>query len=232
MLFKIIEIFVCSLTNMKHWRPIESNPEVLTEFARQLGLKDSLNFHDILAFEDWALEMIPQPVAGVLFLYKLNESEQLNEIDNPSMTPPFFLPQTVGNACGTVALIHLLAHLIDNSVDGQVDPNGWVGRFLNDCVKDSYNARAIKFENNIEIETLHRGAERQGQSAEEEDEVDTHFICFVEKDQQVWELDGRKSAPKCWGPCEDFLKKVVDVVKKEFIDKNPGELRFALQALA
>ena len=58
--------------------PIESNPEVMNPFALMIGttgdytiylginIKDYC-FHDLLGFEDWAFEMIPKPVLGVVF---------------------------------------------------------------------------------------------------------------------------------------------------------------------
>lgn len=39
--------------------PIESNPEVMNEYASKLGWPtELLAFHDVLSTDDWALEMV------------------------------------------------------------------------------------------------------------------------------------------------------------------------------
>jgi hypothetical protein len=48
----------------RDWLPIESNPGVMTRYARKLGLPITLKYYDLLSTEEWALEMIPKPVRG------------------------------------------------------------------------------------------------------------------------------------------------------------------------
>jgi ubiquitin carboxyl-terminal hydrolase L3 len=51
--------------------PLESNPEVINQFIAKMGLKtESFAFTEMLSTEEWALEMIPQPALGILFLYE------------------------------------------------------------------------------------------------------------------------------------------------------------------
>ena len=60
----------------KRWFPLESNPEVMTLYAGRLGLDVSssgLWFHDLLSTEDWAREMVPKPVLGVLMLFPIKD---------------------------------------------------------------------------------------------------------------------------------------------------------------
>ena len=40
------------------WLPIESNPAVMDEYTHRLGLPASFTFHDVVATEEWALEMV------------------------------------------------------------------------------------------------------------------------------------------------------------------------------
>lgn len=57
--------------------PLESNPEVINEFIQKMGLKTELfSFTEMLSTEEWALEMIPQPVLGILFLYEVTPVQQ------------------------------------------------------------------------------------------------------------------------------------------------------------
>lgn len=62
-----------------NWMPLESNPEVMNPFAAGIGANiwrlilslginiEQFCFHDLLGFEEWAFEMIPKPVLGVVF---------------------------------------------------------------------------------------------------------------------------------------------------------------------
>jgi hypothetical protein len=77
-----------------------------------MGLDTSiLQFHDVMSTEDWALEMIPRPVVGVLMLYPIKDTteehrrEEDNKIKESGQTlsnEVYYMKQTVGNACGTV----------------------------------------------------------------------------------------------------------------------------------
>ena len=51
--------------------PLESNPEVINAFIAKMGLKTELfAFTEMLSTEEWALEMIPKPALGILFLFE------------------------------------------------------------------------------------------------------------------------------------------------------------------
>jgi ubiquitin carboxyl-terminal hydrolase L3 len=65
-------------SNDDNWKPLESNPEVMNTYATKIGSAypsnpslglntEKYTFQDLLGFEDWAYEMIPQPVIGVVF---------------------------------------------------------------------------------------------------------------------------------------------------------------------
>ena len=64
-------------------------------------------------------------------------------------------------------------------------------------------------------------------------EVDTHFMALVHVNHKLYELDGRKDGPVCHGDTtqECLLKDACRVVK-EFMDRDPGEVRFSIIALA
>ena len=46
--------------------------------------------------------------------------------------------------------------------------------------------------------------------------MDTHFISFVQKEGVIWELDGRREGPVCWGKGstegKEWVNKVVEVI--------------------
>lgn len=87
-----------------------------------------------------------------------------------------------------------------------------------------------------------------------QDDVDLHFIAFVEKEGHLYELDGAKEFPINHGPIssdkllevhflntefklncfliKNILKKSTCEVVKKLIDLNPEEVRFNLIGLA
>ena len=86
---------------------LESNPDVITQYAKKLGLDTSkIQFCDILSTEDWALEMVPKPVHAVLLVYPIKPAtdfrnfEQFEKItvSGQQLSPDtYFMKQTVPN---------------------------------------------------------------------------------------------------------------------------------------
>ena len=59
------------------WFPLESNPQLINKYISKLGFDTSLyEFTDVFSTEDWAMDMIPQPVAAVIMLYPLSEKQE------------------------------------------------------------------------------------------------------------------------------------------------------------
>tara|TARA_A100001015_G_C14978367_1_gene708328 strand:- start:9 stop:212 length:204 start_codon:yes stop_codon:yes gene_type:complete len=49
----------------------------MNKYASNLGLDTSIySFQDVLATEDWALEMVPKPVVGVVMLYPISSNQE------------------------------------------------------------------------------------------------------------------------------------------------------------
>lgn len=56
----------------KRWFPLESNPEVMNAYVAQLGFPThAFRFCDVHSTDEWALEMVPSPVLGVLMLFPI-----------------------------------------------------------------------------------------------------------------------------------------------------------------
>ena len=54
---------------------MESNPEVMSSYMKSLGFPTHIaDFYDLMALEDWALQMIPQPVVALLLNFSINEN--------------------------------------------------------------------------------------------------------------------------------------------------------------
>lgn len=94
----------------KQWIPLESNPEVLTKFGHKLGLSPLLKLCDVFGLD--LLDMVPAPRFAVILLFPMTEkilraaAESSADVHTAGENAPFFCKQTIGNACGTIALLH------------------------------------------------------------------------------------------------------------------------------
>eukprot|EP01034_Spumella_vulgaris_P034999 gene34999-43157_t len=84
-----------------------------------------------------------------------------------------------------------------------------------------------------EIEEVHEETAMEGQSEVPEEDVNTHFVCFSVVDGHLYQFDGRKPYPINHGASsqETLLEDACRVVK-EFMARDPDEVRFTIVALA
>ena len=228
------------------WFPLESNPPLLNSYISKLGFDTSkYQFVDVFSTEDWALDMVPQPVAAVIMLYPITEPQEAYRAREKSETIPnqtvsdkvWFTAQRIGNACGTIGILHALANISTSDTEC-IKKGSWLDRFYASCPRSLSPAdKAAVLENDKEIETMHDNATaddaNQTGRGELDDDVNTHFVALVSVDGGLYELDGRKVAPIRHGSTEEstFLKDACGVVDK-FMKRDPGELRFTIVALA
>ncbi|CBZ52659.1 hypothetical protein NCLIV_024470 [Neospora caninum Liverpool] len=253
------------------WLPLEADPLLFAQYVNALGGPTSaavehggetekkheghealLSFEDVLSLEDWAVDMIAHPTVAVLLLFPITEAtekarkeQEKQEATSKHLENIWFTKQTVGNACGTVALLHCIANLPRDKFPLQ--PGQFLEHFLKETADLSPDARAKLLETDRSLANSHKTFETKGQSAvpTPESDVDTHFVAFVcGGNGHLIELDGRRAAPVDHGPIGEegttleavaqsqrLLKKAVSVIKKEFVDRCPGELRFQIIAV-
>ncbi|EPR62495.1 ubiquitin carboxyl-terminal hydrolase UCHL3 [Toxoplasma gondii GAB2-2007-GAL-DOM2] len=250
------------------WLPLEADPLLFAQYVNELGgpvaaavehggetekrhegHEALLSFEDVLALESWAAEMVAHPTVAVLLLFPITEAtekgrrEQDKQTAGQSLNNVWFTKQTVGNACGTVALLHCLANLPREKFPLQ--PNRFLEHFLKETADLSPEQRAKVLETDRSLASAHKSFEQQGQSAvpPRESDVDTHFVAFVFHEGHLVELDGRRATPVDHGAVEGgatledaarnqrLLKMTLNVIQKEFVEKCPGELRFQVIAV-
>ena len=143
----------------------------------------------------------------------------------------YYMYQYANNACGTVGILHSILNLIEKHTD-LVKPESFIHKFYKETNDKTPKERGEQLVQSHSIEEAHKKAVEKGETQVEE-EVNTHFICFVEKDGDLYELDGRKEFPINHGPTsvENILKDACREVKK-FMDRDPDELRFTTLVLA
>lgn len=223
-----------------NWVPLESNPDVLTRFARALGLPDGWCFSDVWSPDPDVLAFVPAPRHAVVFLFPLSpailekDAERAKSAVAPSADAPapYFCRQTIGNACGTIALLHSVV----NAADALALRTGSFFEQFFALTKDmSATERAAALESDESLNNAHAEFASQGQTEapSAEDKVDLHFVAFVEKGGILYELDGRKEAAVSHGPCkqEDLLPAACSAIKSCFMAADPNEHRFTILAL-
>ncbi|KAG5601350.1 hypothetical protein H5410_032720 [Solanum commersonii] len=254
-----------STGSKKRWLPLEANPDVMNQFLWGLGVPaNEAECCDVYGLDEELLEMVPKPVLAVLFLYPLtsqSEEERIKQdsetkVQDPSSTV-YYMKQTVGNACGTIGLLHAIGNITSQikltegsfldkffKSTSSLDPMQ-VLIFAIEVSGQSHHSshpmlihsgtnlqRALFLENDREMEVAHSVAATAGDT-EATDDVNTHFICFTCVDGQLYELDGRRAGPITHGASSpnSLLKDAARVIKK-IIEKNPDSINFNVIAIS
>ena len=225
----------------QRWFPLESNPQLMNDYVNKLGFDTNLyEFCDVYSTEDWALAMVPQPVAAVVLLYPLTDQQESfrnqDKLALDQLNTLWFTKQRIGNACGTIGLLHALQNAPD--AVRVYRPHSWLAQFDADTpVPLDPVAKAERLEGDDTIATLHDQATSSETNATQRGSIDeeliTHFIALVHRHGRLYELDGRKEAPVDHGPTtqETLLVDSVKVIQS-FMQRDPGEMRFTILALA
>eukprot|EP00455_Lapot_gusevi_P012231 TRINITY_DN1574_c0_g1_i1.p1 TRINITY_DN1574_c0_g1~~TRINITY_DN1574_c0_g1_i1.p1 ORF type:complete len:252 (-),score=129.91 TRINITY_DN1574_c0_g1_i1:78-803(-) len=223
----------------KLWLPLESNPDLMNNYVRGLGMNGNFQFHDVYGTDPELLGMVPQPVLAVMLLFPITEqseaaaaAEKANIEANGQVVDPalYYMKQTVGNACGTVAMLHAV---MNNYEILSFEEEKFFAKFHAATKNMTPDERAAALEVNDDIEVEHQAVASQGESRVEDIEnVNLHFIAFVHVNGSLYELDGRKAFPINHGPttADTLLTDAVQVVR-QFIDRDPENVRFNMVAL-
>ena len=164
--------------------------------------------------------------------------------------------QTIHNACGLYGLLHAVSNRPARDFIGRsfsriftrgivfvpltidLEPKSALATLLQQCMSLPPKGRAEALEASLELEEAHRKAALQGQSNVPEDataEVDYHYVCFVNTNGHVYELDGDKQGPINKGSIpveEDVLGEQGLRIIREFILQGSGQNQnFSLMAL-
>jgi len=224
------------------WVPLESNPEVLNRFMRKLGVPSDWELVDVYGLDPELLAFLPSPVVAMILLFPINEKyetyreqeeEEVN-IKGQEVSPKvYFMKQTIGNACGTVALLHSILNNKDHiPFDGS---NGRLQKFLESTSNMKPDEIAKFMETDSSIRSVHEETALEGQTEapSSQERTNLHFVSIVHRDGSLYELDGRKPFPINHGSSSDetFLNDAA-VVCKRFMERDPNELHFSMLALA
>ncbi|XP_037911693.1 ubiquitin carboxyl-terminal hydrolase isoform X1 [Hermetia illucens] len=223
---------------MTTWLPMESNPDVMSSYIHKLGVSKDWSLIDVVGLDEELLEWVPKPVKALILLFpcseayeKYRDAEDEKLKQNPPKYPDdlFYMKQCVHNACGTIALVHSLANNKDVLLKGE----GILQNYLQKAEPLTHEERGRKLEADEAFTIAHQEVAQQGQTTVNlDDEVDHHFIALVNKGGHIYELDGERSGPVDHGETseDNFLKDAARVCK-EFMARDPDEMRFTVIAL-
>ncbi|GFP96792.1 ubiquitin carboxyl-terminal hydrolase isozyme l3 [Phtheirospermum japonicum] len=209
----------------------------MNQFIWGLGVApDEAECFDVYGLDEELLDMVPKPVLAVLFLYPLtsqSEEERIQQDSAVKLQEPssgvYFMKQTVGNACGTIGLLHAVGNITSKI---KLVERSYLDNFFKATAEMDPSERATFLENDREMEVAHSVAATAGDT-EASDNVNTHFICFTCVNGQLYELDGRRAAPISHGASSatTLLQDAAKVIEK-IIQKNPDSINFNVIAIS
>ncbi|ODV90322.1 hypothetical protein CANCADRAFT_2052 [Tortispora caseinolytica NRRL Y-17796] len=233
---------------MKYFVPLECNPDVFNRLAHSMGVPDSMEFVDVYSLSQDMLEFVPRPAHALILVFPVSpayeEYRHTQDADRPEYSlcgdqeDALWFKQTIGNACGTYALIHA-------SLNGDVQKSLIPGSFFENLLKQAAPAdplhRTEILEQSKELETLHSNVAQSGdtEAPAADSSIDLHYVCFTKsaKTGHIFELDGRRKGPIDLGPLEspehDVLSSEVTTHVQAFIDRESasGNPNFSMIAL-
>ncbi|XP_071787266.1 ubiquitin carboxyl-terminal hydrolase isozyme L3-like [Asterias amurensis] len=184
--------------------------------------------------------MVPQPVVALIVLFpkgdkiKSAEAELCAKIEKESQKVSedvYFMKQTIGNACGTIGVLHAV---LNNQDGGDFKLEGILAEFSEKTKGLDAAERGASLESDVGICEAHSSSAQEGQTAapSAEESVKPHFIALVHTDGALYELDGCKPFPINHGvtSAENFLKDSAAVCKK-IMAIDPTEMNFNIMAL-
>jgi ubiquitin carboxyl-terminal hydrolase L3 len=205
----------------------------MNKYVKSLGIYDSWQFMDVWGLDPELLLVLPRPICAVLLLYPLNEkTESIKFGEEDTKSGLYFIKQTIGNACGTIGIIHALCNNADRL---GFDKEKHLNQFFGDTKDLTPEERGKYLETDSAFGDAHDQSAHEGQTiAPSRDErIDLHFVAFIHHGGKLYELDGRRDAPVCHGPTtEDTLLEDSAEVVKKFMARDPDNLNFTVVALA
>lgn len=180
------------------------------------------------------IALIPAPIEAFLLLFPVSENYEKARIEEESRLKGqnvsdkvVYFKQTIGNACGTIGLLHSLFNANIKLKDGSP-----LALLRKKTVGLDAAASAKVLETDDTLAEAHADIAVQGQTAapDAEEHVNLHYAALVKVDGDIYELDGRKTAPINHGKVTDFVADAVKIIKG-FMERDPDDVQFNLIAL-
>lgn len=211
------------------WNTIESDPAVFTELLEAAGVK-GLQLEELYDLGD---ESIPADVFGLFFLFKWQKGRSEAPPDADGADGPIFLQQVIPNACGTIALLHVLLNCPGLDIGDVLTNFRDFVRFL--PPEDRGTALASCDPIRIAHNSFARPEPFVSDEREAGDDDDAfHFVAYTAIGESVYEFDGLQAGPKLLGkttPGERWVAVARQHLQERIHEYSASEIRFNLLAL-
>ncbi|XP_049848690.1 uncharacterized protein LOC126316442 [Schistocerca gregaria] len=217
------------------WALIESDPGVFTELIESLGVK-GVQVEECWECSEEELQR-HKPVYGIIFLFKYGGETKGIQIPQPKYVGDvpnlFFANQVINNACATQAILSILMNIKDTN---SVDLGPMLTEFKKNVADLPSKIKGVAIGNHEEIRKVHNNFHRTESITVTKEALHSediyHFISYVPFEGHLYELDGLKSVPIDWGEVteEDWLAKVIQIIKTRISRYQEGEIHFSLMA--
>ena len=219
---------------------------MFNKISRALGVEPGLGFFDVYSLDPDLLALIPRPVHALLFTCPHEVYMRVrNETKEPGgeyqgsgpEEPVMWFRQTIGNACGLIALLHGLSN---GGAKEHIRHGSELDKLLQKAIPLQPEERASVLYNSQELEVAHKAGANIGDTQAPSADLSpgNHFICFAKgEDGHLWELCGGEKGPHdrgTLGEHEDALsERALELGVRTFM-KHAGtwDLNFSMVALA
>ncbi|CCG24325.1 Yuh2 ubiquitin C-terminal hydrolase [Candida orthopsilosis Co 90-125] len=228
------------------WNTIDSDAGVFTELVEKLGVTN-VEINDLYSIDSETLRVL-QPIYGVIFLFKYGKKDREHASLNKPITGEydanyqdmglFFANQMIQNACATQAVLNVLFNVDDVNLGEELNNfksfvTGFDSEMIGETLSNSELIRSIH--NSFSTPSL-VAQEDKPPPQDYDDKTDGlfHFVGYVMKNSQIYELDGLKQYPIKHGECQsqdEFIEKLPGVLQDRISAYDASELRFSLLAI-
>lgn len=222
------------------WPPLESNPQVFTDYLHTIGLSPNYGIDEVIGFDEELLNFVPRPVYGIIVAFERTakgrekkteeaEGKTIKNDDHVDKTEDvkYFMRQsgTLDNACGIIACLHAILNNDEPSLN-MIQPDSVLDKFQNTTEGQTPAERCAALEKDVQFQTYHKTFASKGQSkaiTSNQENVKYHFVAFIVQNGYLFELDGTKKAPNPIGQCEDVLRGSIAEMQRRLQDNEVTE---------
>lgn len=212
-----------------NWCTIESDPGVMTELIRKIGVK-GVQAEELFDLSPEGLGAL-SPVYGLIFLFKWQDSSSGRQAASYCPDDLFFAKQMIENACATQAIMNILLNVPD------VDIGEDLKEFKLMTSQFTAEDRGLAMSNLENVRTVHNSFSRQevfSISGGGKSEDAFHFVGYIPHNGRLYELDGLQASPIDHGKIEDgtpWTTKAGEILQNRIAEYSTTEIRFNLCAL-
>ncbi|KAI5956261.1 hypothetical protein KGF54_000736 [Candida jiufengensis] len=228
------------------WNTIDSDAGVFTELVEKLGVTN-VEINDLYSIDSDTLKQL-KPIYGIIFLFKYGaldrEYVKLNKPINGSYDSNyidqniFFANQTIQNACATQAVLNILFNVEDLQLGDELNnfkmfTTGFDAEMIGETISNSEIIRSVH--NSFSTPSLiHQEDKPKPKTYDDKNDGLFHFVGYIYKNNQIYELDGLKQFPIKHGECQtqdEFINKIPNIIQERISKYDANELRFSLLAI-